>query len=351
MLMNKVVSHKQISTDKILVNYVPKLDYDVITSHNLDFRKVANKYKDKKLPVMDVTSIVISAAVTSYARIHMCKLKLDILKLGGELYYSDTDSIVTNIELPTSLVSNKKLGLLKLEHVLVEAIFISNKLYWMCDIKGEVHVTAKGIKASSLNYYDFAILLNKHDVNTAVKRESKIHWDKGYAVITDKENILISSSSYTKRIKIYNNNKLWFDTAPVFVNKVDYNLVVSKSRGLIIYKKANILGYIKVSKSTYGLKDLWILILLLIITPIAVIGVISTLDEDSNIYDILSNTSDISSNTNKINSSHFEDKDDNSNNGSNDNSKTQNSNTNSNAVGISNIIKELIKDSPFERKN
>lgn len=66
------------------------------------------------MPAIEATPIVISAAVTAYARVYISKLKLDILKKGGKIYYSDTDSIVTNIKLPDSLVSAKGLGLLKL---------------------------------------------------------------------------------------------------------------------------------------------------------------------------------------------------------------------------------------------
>lgn len=118
MLMHKIISYKQISNDKVLVTYIPKLDYGIINSHGLDFIKIANKYKDKELPPINTTSIVISAAITAYARVHISKLKLDILSQGGELYYSDTDSIVTNIKLPDYLVSSNKLGLLKLKHKL-----------------------------------------------------------------------------------------------------------------------------------------------------------------------------------------------------------------------------------------
>ena len=78
---------------------------------------------------------MISAVITAYARIHMNKLKLNILNKGGKLYYSDTDSIVTEIELPNYLVSANKLGLLKLEHVLQKGIFISNKIYYLLNIK------------------------------------------------------------------------------------------------------------------------------------------------------------------------------------------------------------------------
>jgi hypothetical protein len=46
-LMHKVTSIKQITKDKVLVSYIPKLDYDIISSHNLDFLKVLRRYKDK----------------------------------------------------------------------------------------------------------------------------------------------------------------------------------------------------------------------------------------------------------------------------------------------------------------
>lgn len=98
-VMNKIVSYKEISNDKLLVTYVPGLDYDIITSHNLDFLKVSSKYHDVELQNMVNASVVIRAAVTAYARIHMCKLKLNILSKGGQIFYSDTDSIVTDLNL------------------------------------------------------------------------------------------------------------------------------------------------------------------------------------------------------------------------------------------------------------
>lgn len=78
MCMYKIVSYKIITQDKILVTYIPKLDYDIITSHKLDFVKVVKVYKDKEFDSMPTTSVVISAAVTAYARIHMTKLNLNL---------------------------------------------------------------------------------------------------------------------------------------------------------------------------------------------------------------------------------------------------------------------------------
>ena len=106
--MNKVISYKVISEEKVLVTYIPKLDYDIINSHNLDFLKVLNKYKDKEIQHINNTSVVISAEFTAYARIHISKIKLYILSKGGYNFYSDTDSIVTNIKLSENMVNNSE---------------------------------------------------------------------------------------------------------------------------------------------------------------------------------------------------------------------------------------------------
>ena len=45
----------------------------------------------------------------------MNKIKLDVLNKGGSIYYTDTDSIVTDIKLDESVVG-KDLGKFKLEH-------------------------------------------------------------------------------------------------------------------------------------------------------------------------------------------------------------------------------------------
>lgn len=64
------------------------------------------KNDDVKSHVDFGVSIAVSAAVTAYARIYMHKIKAMILELGGKIYYTDTDSIVTNIRLPDHLVGN-----------------------------------------------------------------------------------------------------------------------------------------------------------------------------------------------------------------------------------------------------
>ena len=61
-------------------------------------------------------SVSISTAVVTlaYARIHITKIKLYILNRGGKLYYTDSDSVITNLKLPQQMVHRTDLGKLKL---------------------------------------------------------------------------------------------------------------------------------------------------------------------------------------------------------------------------------------------
>jgi len=172
-VMKKVMSSESISEGKVLLTYINKLDPEVIYSHNLDYIKIMDKYKDVEVQSFDATSVVISAAVTAYARIYISKIKLKIMANGGKIFYSDTDSIVTDLKLHESLVNDKDLGKLKLEHEIEKAIFISGKTYCLVNKKGEFINKAKGIKSSCLTYKDYLDLLNNKDVSTAVKTQSK----------------------------------------------------------------------------------------------------------------------------------------------------------------------------------
>lgn len=93
-----------------LLGYYPHVDKDICAALNIDVVKLINKYnlnEESKTMYKDV-SISVSAAITAYARIHMSKLKLDILSRGGSIYYSDTDSLVTDISLSSDLVHPNK---------------------------------------------------------------------------------------------------------------------------------------------------------------------------------------------------------------------------------------------------
>ena len=88
-------------------------------------------------------NVAIASAVTANARIHMSQFKNNP---NFKLYYSDTDSFVTNKPLPEHLVDNKKLGLMKLEKVLTRFVSLGPKIYGGQTLDGNEFVKVKGLK-------------------------------------------------------------------------------------------------------------------------------------------------------------------------------------------------------------
>ena len=124
-LTRKITTWKEITDNSVLVTYIPEIDESICDSFNIDYIKAIQSLEEsKKNSTFEGVSIPIAAATTAYGRIHITKIKNKILKMGGNIYYSDTDSIVTDLELPTSMVDPKVLGKLKLEHEVVRGYFI-----------------------------------------------------------------------------------------------------------------------------------------------------------------------------------------------------------------------------------
>jgi hypothetical protein len=213
--------------DKFLVTYSNKVSKDICDGHNVDFKNtVLNnlRTKDESEHTFHDVSIAIASAVTSYARIEINKVKLDIINKGGNLYYSDTDSIVTNIPLEYKLIGNN-IGQFKLEHTIYKAFFISNKTYLLkannktiipISIYFNNVIKAKGVNNSNLNLKDFENLYKGVKINSQ-RTESYKDFSDGYVNINIK-NILLDGDAYTKRLKVYENDK-WIDTKPLTINK------------------------------------------------------------------------------------------------------------------------------------
>lgn len=90
----------------------------------------------------------VSAAVTSYARRELWEARQKVIELGGENYYSDTDSLVCNVKLPSS----SELGALKDEYPgkCIDMLFLGPKCYAIrsdvtIDGTSKFIVKAKGI--------------------------------------------------------------------------------------------------------------------------------------------------------------------------------------------------------------
>jgi DNA polymerase elongation subunit (family B) len=107
-------------------------------------------------------NVAIAAAITAYARIHMSQFKNNP---NFNLYYSDTDSIYIDRPLPPEFISNTKLGKLKLENVLNDAIFLAPKVYYLETEDGKTIYKVKGLKhIIELNKVDFENLLFKQSI-------------------------------------------------------------------------------------------------------------------------------------------------------------------------------------------
>jgi hypothetical protein len=155
--VNINVIHKDYFNDfenKYFDNITDKIDLDeyiLVFYTNPD-----NSSEDKETHNV---SISIAAAITAYARIHMSKFKNNP-KIN--LYYTDTDSAYTDSEIDESLIDNKVLGKLKLEHICDKAIFLTPKVYCLVTEEGKTIYKVKGLKHEiELIYQDFEKLLFK----------------------------------------------------------------------------------------------------------------------------------------------------------------------------------------------
>jgi DNA polymerase elongation subunit (family B) len=133
----------------------------ILMSSNLDYSLLNELKQETNLELVsgfrNVKSHVgIASAVTSYARIEMMELKMLLIKLGINLYYTDTDSIFVDKELPEYLIGND-LAQLKEMHELKgkwikKGYFLGIKKYGYIDENNEVHSIFSGIERNSLSW-------------------------------------------------------------------------------------------------------------------------------------------------------------------------------------------------------
>lgn len=227
-LTRKVTSRKDITDEDILLTYSAELDQLICESFDIDYLKAL---KDPKISSKQYhtngkfkgVSIPIAAAVTAYGRIHITKIKKQILQMGGNIYYSDTDSVVTDIKLPASMVDPKAIGKLKLEHHIKRGYFISAKTYCLINDNGVEIKKAKGLNSNTLSEDDYVEMYKGKDIKTGIKPYSTTNYLEGSVIISEKE-ITLNADSYTKRVKVYKDNT-WVDTEPLTYNNIKESCV------------------------------------------------------------------------------------------------------------------------------
>lgn len=196
--------NEDISENSVLITYYPEVNKEKCEKFGVDYIEALNASNIDEGSLnssFKAASVAIPAAVTSYARIHMSKLMLDILNKGGQIYYTDTDSIVTDKELPKELVDSTEIGKLKLVHKIIKAYFISNNTYILITADGQRIKKSKTVDSQRLSETDYVAMYWDQKVS-ADKISSYLDYGKGSVKIMD-EIVELDPASYSKRENIY----------------------------------------------------------------------------------------------------------------------------------------------------
>jgi hypothetical protein len=107
----------------------------------------------------------IAAWITAAARIHLWKMSHSIVREGYKIYYSDTDSLVTN----APLASSTKIGELKIVCKVKTARFAAPKLYYIEKEDGTFDIKAKGFSGFGSGCVSMQDFINLVDYRQKVK--------------------------------------------------------------------------------------------------------------------------------------------------------------------------------------
>jgi hypothetical protein len=179
---------KSIGVDNIL-NYIELGDNFLVTSKN------GQRYFN----IAEVNSninVAVASAITAGARIAMSKVKN--IK-GMKVFYSDTDSIHTNMILPAEIVSETELGKFKLERVCSKAIYLAPKVYALVDLNGKETIKIKGLSKQAIE--NSGITFN--NLETLLLKDQKLNFNQNKWFNSIKEgNITIKSQKYTLNVTV-----------------------------------------------------------------------------------------------------------------------------------------------------
>lgn len=223
------------------------LDYDIheeiggvsIIGRNIN-KNVLSEYKNKKEKSNKVgqghvvigsvekdrfsllqISTPLAIFTTAYARILMSEYKI---KYQDNLYYSDTDSLVLDCELPSDKVG-KELGKFKLEYKVQEGVFISPKVYALLLEDSSEIIKVKGLKDANkkVSFNDLKSLTHDHEYqNQILDTNIKLNNDRWVRNIAGKD-IQILKSCYT--LSFNENKRLWVtDQEGNLINTKPFNI-------------------------------------------------------------------------------------------------------------------------------
>jgi DNA polymerase family B len=194
--------------EEMLDVYGPTVkDFFKIGNHIVTIRKsllnYTNDENEDKFHGLNV-NVAIASAISAGARMWMSSVKNNP---NFNIYYSDTDSVVTDAPLPSFMVG-KDLGQFKLEHPIKRAVFLAPKVYGFIDVNGNEVIKIKGLANESLSdihVSDLELLLIKDSSKTFTQNK----WFKNLV----EGEISVLQQAYT--LKVTSNKR-----APIYINNI-----------------------------------------------------------------------------------------------------------------------------------
>ncbi len=214
----------------------------VIFSNNIDVEDEKphfdidsqSSYKVKKEKMKTKTNVVIASFITAYARIYISDIMNRLIENGYEVYYCDTDSIVSNANQKQmesiGVEISDELGAMKLEYEIEEGYFVVPKVYYI-KTKNKTVIKAKGFDIKTMKEEDVINAYNGISFKNKSKRMNKIKTalkKKEFVKINDVEKRLLNTIS-DKRIYIEDKS---FTLDKIYENKDELEMIQT-----IVFKK------------------------------------------------------------------------------------------------------------------
>ena len=138
----------------------------------------------------DYIQVQVASYVTSRARLTLLKGLKGILNKSGNVYYCDTDSIVSDIPMPPELLHKSKLGYWAEECKPIKALFLRPKVYTLVlEAKGGTQdkVKFKGISKDTQKELNYDFYENLYQELTAGEQDS---------ILIEKNKLMLRSIMY-----------------------------------------------------------------------------------------------------------------------------------------------------------
>lgn len=156
----------------------------------------------KKITHNTIGNVAIAAAITSKARIKLYKGYQAVLKRGGRLLYSDTDSIVAAFEKEKTPLDIDIGGIIfdskKTDTKIMKAVFISSKTYSLI-LEDNTEITrVKGVKIDGVHFD--RLEANFYNGGEITFDDQLLFSKKNHVIYIKNINKTINLSNYSKRI-------------------------------------------------------------------------------------------------------------------------------------------------------